>query len=153
MVEDRADAPAVLALEPVVELEALLDLVQPPRLAFERVGVATQLQTEVLGLEPKRGEALGQPVELGVDAPDRLGEPLGLGQQRSRAPLPRGGGDRLGTAGRRREQPVQRAQAPAFHHERVLIALARAERLDLLDLEREQVEIAVAGAGEPAELR
>ena len=42
--EHRGDAPAVLALEPVVEVEPLLDDVEPAGLRLERVGVAAQLR-------------------------------------------------------------------------------------------------------------
>jgi hypothetical protein len=49
--EHGRDAPAVLALEPVVEVEPLLDDVEPAGLALERVGVAAELSPQVLGLE------------------------------------------------------------------------------------------------------
>ena len=79
--EHRGDAAAVLALEPVVELEPLLDLVEPAGLGLERLGVAAQLRPEVLGLEPQGGQPLGERVQLGIRARDRLREPLGVGEQ------------------------------------------------------------------------
>ncbi len=58
------DAAAVLALEPVVLLQPLLDLLQPPRLGLERLGVAAQLATHVLGLDAQLRQPRGEPVEL-----------------------------------------------------------------------------------------
>ena len=113
MRQHRGDAAAVLALEPVVELEPLLDDVEPAGLGLERVGVAAQLGAQVLGLEPQRGEPFGQRVELGVGAGDGLGEVLGLraaGDPRVVA----AGRDRLRPRPSRREQAVELAQARAL---------------------------------------
>ena len=73
--EDGLDRPAVLALEPVEEGEALLDLVQAGArgaVLADRLPVAPQLPRHVVGLDRQRGEPRGQLVELGVHAGHRL---------------------------------------------------------------------------------
>ena len=97
-------AAAVLALQPVVQLEALLDHVQPAGLGLERVRVAAQLCAEVLRLEAQGGQPLGQGVELPVRAGDALREALAA-CQRARPP----------PAGRRpaRSPPPRRPRRPA----------------------------------------
>src|SRR5207248_8613965 len=58
--QDGLDAPAVLSLEPVVLLEARLDLLQSPGLGLERGGVAAQLGAEVVGLDSQRAQPFGE---------------------------------------------------------------------------------------------
>ena len=154
--EHRGHAAAVLALEPVVELEPLLDHVEPAGLGLERVGVAAQLRAEVLGLEPQSRQPLGERVQLGVRA--RAPAPA------SRSALGEQGRDADPSARRRsaRSPPPPRPRRPAGRPARAG-ARARAasepfsssvgsERLDLLDLERQQVQVAVARAGALAQL-
>ena len=150
--EHRRDAAAVLALEPVVQLEALLDHVEPAGLGLERVGVAPQLRAEVLRLEAQGREPLGQGIELRVGARHGLGEALGPREQRGHPRLVAARRDRLRPGARGGEQAVELAQPRALRHERRLLLLARVELLDLLDLERQQVEVTVARAGALAQL-
>ena len=101
----------MLALEPVVELEPLLDHVEPPGLGLERIGIAPQLRAEVLRLETKRREPLRQDIELRVGAGDGLGEALGPREQRGHPGIVTARRDRLRPGPRGREQPVELAQA------------------------------------------
>ena len=142
----------MLALQPVVLLEPLLDLLQAPRLGLERVGVAAQLAAQVLGLDPQRRQPAGQLVELRVDPLDRPGELLALGQQLRHAAVARRRGDRLRPAARGGQQPVHLSQPLPLAVQRRALLLGGFERLDLLDLEREQVEVAIARAGALAQL-
>ena len=96
VLQHRGDAAAVLALQPVVAVQALLDLLEAPGLRLERLVVAAQLASEVLGLETQRPHALRQAVERRIDAGHPLGQPLGLrehdrrpGGVALRAPAPR----------------------------------------------------------------
>ncbi len=141
----------MLALEPLVQLEPLLDLLEPAGLRLERFGIAAQLGAEILGLEAQGREPARDLVERRIDARHGLGEPLGLGEQQRDAAVAVGG-DRLGAAARRRDQAVHAAQPLALRAELVTLALARAERVDLVDLEAQQPEVAVAGAGTLAQL-
>jgi hypothetical protein len=69
--EHRLDRAAVLALEPVQGLEALLHLLQPPRRRVHPLGVGTQLRAEVAQFHRGRAGPLGQGVEPVVDALER----------------------------------------------------------------------------------
>ena len=83
-----------------------------PGSASSALGVAAQLRAQVLGLEPQRGEPLGQRVELGVGAADALGQPLGLGRAaaaRRASPAPA----RSPRRRRRRPPAARRARAAA----------------------------------------
>ena len=152
MLEHRRDAAAVLALEPVVGVEPLLHLLEPAGLGREPQLVAAQLARQVLRLDPERAQARGERVELGVDAGDGLGQPLGLGEQRGGP-----GGialrrERLRTARAGGAQAFQVAEPVALGHELGLLRLVRRERLDLADLEDEQVEVALAVAHAAAQV-
>ena len=74
----------------------------------------------------------------------RGGQALGLGDHVGRAPLATRRRERLGPAAGRRQQAVHLAQPVALGQERGLLVLAWPELLDLVDLEGEQIEIAVA---------
>ena len=150
--EHRGHAAAVLALEPVVQLEALLDDVEPAGLGLERVGIAPQLRAEVLRLQAKCREALRQDIELRIGSRHSLREVLGPRQQRGHPRLVAARRNRLRPGARGGEQAVQLAQARSLRLERALLLLARVELLDLLDLERQQVEVTVARAGALAQL-
>ncbi len=152
MGEHRGDAAAVLALEPLVGLEPLLHLLEPARLRLERVREAAKLAAHVLGLDAQGGEPCGELVESRIHALDRRREPLRLRQQLAHSTLSGGRGDRLRPAARGCKQTVHLPQAPALCDQLLLLLLARGERLDLLDLEGQQVEVAVARAGALAQL-
>ena len=117
VLEHRGHRAAVLALEPVVAVQALLDLVQPLGVRVQPLEVAAQLDAEVLGLDPQRPQPLGQRVHGRVGAGHAVGQALGLGQQRGRA----GGVGVVGRDGlraRRRggAQAVDLAQPAALGH-------------------------------------
>ena len=142
----------MLSLQAVVGLQALLHLLEAPGLGLQALGVAAQLGAEVLGLDAQPGEASHQLVELGID-PRHAGSELFCGRERlGRAPLPRLGGEGLGPAAGGGEQAVHPAQALAFAEQSRLLVLAGVEGIDLLDLEGEQVQVAVAAAGALAQL-
>ena len=63
------------------------------------------------------------------------------------------GRKRLGGAAGRCTQSVEVPQAPAVGAQLRVLVLARRKRVDLLDLEREQVEVAIARPGELAQRR
>ena len=63
------------------------------------------------------------------------------------APLSRLGHERLGAGPGRGAERVQAAEPLALGERALLVLGARIELLDLADLEREQVEVAVARAG------
>ena len=148
MREHRLDGPAVLALQAVVLLEPLLHLLEASGLGLERLAVAAQLGTQLVGLDPQRAHPLGERVELRVRARHAVGEPLGLGQ-RGR------GAHSVGVAGRERLRPrpgggaerVEAAQAPPLDREPFLLLDRRLQGVDLLELVGEQVAVAVARAG------
>ena len=134
--QHRRDAAAVLALEPVVLLEPLLDLLEPPGLGLERLRVAAQLAAHVVRLDAQRREPLGEPVQLAGRRP---------------RPLRPAARPRPAAAPRRPRRPTARSPRPpppARPAARPSAAAARArrpaprarprvglERLDLLDLE------------------
>ena len=107
VLEHRLHRAAVLALEPVVAVKALLDLVQPLGVRVQPVQVAAQLDAEVLRLDPQRPQPRRQRVHGGVGPVDAGGQPLSLGQQGGRA-------GRIGVVGghrlraRRRPRPAGR---------------------------------------------
>ena len=142
----------MLAFEPVVQLEALLDDVEPAGLGLERVGIAPQLRAEILRLQAQGGEPLRQGIELRVGARHGLGEVLGPREQRGHPRLVAAGRNRLRPGARGGEEAVELAQARALRHQRPLLLLAWVELLDLLDLERQQVEVTVASSGALAQL-
>ena len=88
----------------------------------------------------------GQLVEGRVHAGDGAGQPLGLGQERAHAGLAALGRDRLGAPAGGGHERVEAPQPLALGQQVGLLALARPDRLDLLELEAQQVELAVAGA-------
>ena len=143
--QHRLDAAAVLSLEPVVLLEARLDLLQSPGLGLERAGVAAQLGAQVVGLDSQRAQPFGECVELGIRAGDRGREPLRLRERRSGARTLAGlRRDRLRPRSGCRPQTVELAQPAALAAQPLLVVGRRTERLDLVELEREQVAIAIA---------
>ena len=150
VLQHRLDRAAVLALEPVVDVQALLHVVQPLGIGVEPVEVAAQLRAQVLGLDPQAAHALGERVQLGVGAGHAVGQPLGLRQQ-GRGAGPVVGRDRLAARGRRGAQAVDLPQPPALGLQTGLLLGGGRQLLDLLDLEREQAEVAVAAAGAVAQ--
>ena len=128
-----------------------------PGLRLERVGVAAQLAAEVLGLDAQRREPLGQRVELGVDARRRrrpAARPAASSVGRPPSP-PRGAIASAPPPAAASRPSIWRSRSRSASSEALLV-LARVERIDLVDLEGEQVEVAVARArslaqvGQPA---
>ena len=79
--EHRLDRAAVLALEAVEQRQPLLDLVEPAGRRLDALAVAPQLARQVVGLDGERLRAVGQRVELRVDAAGGL-ERRGRGRER-----------------------------------------------------------------------
>ena len=152
--EHGRDRAAVLALQAVEQREALLDLVEPAGRRLDALAVAAQLAREVVGLDGQRLRAVGQRVELGVDAADRLERRRRGGEGR------RGAGGRVLVARRRRRRrpaaaPISASRCRSRSRsaaQRLLLGLARLRAVDLLELPLEQVELAVARAGPRAQL-
>ena len=150
--ENGPHGASVLSLEPLDRVQPLLHDLESLGIRVERGEIAPQLAAEVLRLDPQGTEASYQLVEIGIGSCDRVGHALGLRQQHRHARclgvirsdgLAAGPGD--GT------QAVDLAQPLALRGQRLLLFLGGRERLDLLQLEPQQVEIAVAGAGRVAE--
>ena len=150
--EDVGDRAAVLALQALEHGQALLGGLQRARIAVEALGVAQQLAGQVVGLVGQRAPPLGQRVEPGVDARHAV-EPSAAGGQERDDARPVLGRHRLRGAQRRGAQRLEVAQALARAEQLVLLVLRRVGRLDLLQLEGEQVELALARAGALAQLR
>ena len=145
MREHRGDRAAVLALQPVEHAQALLDGVQAPGLAVERLGVGAQLAGDVVDLVDQRLPALAEGVERGVDAL-RAQQPAAAARQQAGDPALVGAG-RLGGGQRGAAQRLDVAQPLALGAQRAGLLLGRLGGLDLGELEVEQVELALARAG------
>ena len=124
------------------------------RLGVEPLGVAAQLGREILRLDerarasapPGRRAAGSTPSSASSSARRR-------GQQRRRAAVAVVGRDRLGAPGQRAPRAApRRGAAGRARPSSARLLLARAGRLDLRELELEQVELALAGAGTLAQL-
>ena len=150
--EDLGDRAAVLALQPGEQGKALLDLLQRRRTAsfaavcFELEQVGAQLLAEVFGLVAQCLKPLGHGFEPCVDPCDTLELSLGLREQ-LRDPSPTFRRDRLRSSRRREPERVEVAQPVTLGDEACLFLLTRGDRFDLVELEREQVELALARAG------
>jgi hypothetical protein len=59
MGEDRVDRAAVLPLQPVEDVESLLDLLQAPRLRVDAIEVPAKLVCQIPELDPHRPRPLG----------------------------------------------------------------------------------------------
>ena len=151
MLEHRRHRATVLALNPVVRVQPLLHGMKALGVGVQALQIAAQLGGQVLRLDPQAPHSLGEDVQLGVGSLHRLRRPLGLRQQRRRARAVLGR-DRLAPGRSRGPQAVHLAQAVALGSERGLLVLGRGELLDLLDLEGQQVQVAVARARAPAKL-
>ena len=151
MREHRRERAAVLALQALERVQARLDLLEAPGLALDRLGVAAQLGAQVVGLQPQAAQALGQGIELRVHAGHTVEQPLALGEQRARPALAGIRRQRLGATRGRRAQRVEVAQPAALGLEVAVLAVAQLGRLDLAELPLEQVELAIARAGELAQ--
>ena len=144
----------MLTPQAVILLESLLDLLEPAGRRLEAARVAPQLHAQVLGLEAHRPQALGECVELRVGARHGFREPLGLAECARDAFVPAAlRRDRLRPASRGRSQPVELAQPAALGRQSPDFLDRGPERLDLVELEREQVPIAIARPRPGAERR
>ena len=141
MREHGGDRAAVLPGQARVGGQALLDLLEPAGRRFDRVLVAAQLGGEVLGLDTQAPQPLPERIELGIDAGGGVERRLGRREQRGD---PGVGADRLRARQRRAPQCLEVAQAPALGLQGALVLLGGVERLDLAELERQQVELAFA---------
>ena len=149
VLEHRSHAAAVLAGQAGVGAETVLDLLEAAGRGLHGLLVAAQVAGHVLGLDPQGPQALGQRVELGVDARGRVERRLGRGQHGRRAGVAAG---RLGAGQRRHAQGLEVAQALSLGHQRALVLLGGLELLDLAQLVGEQVELALARARALAKL-
>ena len=136
----------MLALEPLEQRQALLDLVQPPRRRVHGLAVAAQLARQVVGLDREGARAIRQHVERRVDAADRL-QGLRRARERARGALAALGRDRLDPARGGQAQPLEVAQPLALGGQLVLLGVARRGGVDLRQLPLEQVELAVTRPG------
>jgi hypothetical protein len=139
----------VLALEPVQQREALLDLVEAARGRLDALAVGAQPRGEVVGLDRQRRHAVGQRVQLRVHAAHGLERPRGARDRYGGALVAR---HRLHAARSGGEQRLEMAQALSLRGERRLLVLARGRVVDLLQLPLEQVQLPVARAGAGLEL-
>ena len=153
MGEHLGDPATVLSLQAGEQRHPLFDLFEPAGRRLERGDVGAKRNARVLDLVPERRDPLGQPGELGVD--------LGGGgqlrrrgsEQLGRATVPVLGRDRLGAAERRAPQRLEVPQPLPLDRQLGRLILARRDALDLVELEREQVELALAAGGELAQIR
>ena len=148
--EHRRDRAAVLALEPLEHREALLDGVQAAGLGVEALGVRAQLAGDVVDLVEQGLPALGERVECGVDALGAQQAAPGGGEQARDPDLV--GARRLGRGERCRAQRLDVTQALAFGAQVGRLLLAGLGGIDLRELEVEQVELALARAGQLPQL-
>jgi hypothetical protein len=146
VLEDRLDRAAVLSHQPLDRVEALLDLLEPSGLGLYPVQIGAQLTRDVGELDGQRAGALGDRVEARVDAVDGAEQRLGLGKQRGRPAGVVLAGHPAERAARRGAQGLGVAQALALRGQIVLLLGVGARGLDLLELEAQQVEIALARA-------
>ena len=153
MGEHVGNRTAVLALQAGEHREPLLDLLQAPRRALELERVRAQCGAELLGLVTERLGALGQPGKLWVDPRRHRQLRGGVREQLGRPSAPVVRRDRFGPGGRRGPQRLEIAQPISLDGQFRLLLLGRRHALDLVELEREQVELAFAAGGELAQLR
>ena len=144
VLEHRLHAAAVLALEPVVGVEPLLDLLEPPRLAARarsRSGAARRP-----GRRPRSAARSGaRPARRAPrPRPPPGGEPLGLGQERRGARASSDSGAIASAPPARPRAGPRGGAAGRAPRQRRLLGRVRLERLDLADLEDQQVEVALA---------
>ena len=151
--EHVGDRAPVLSLESREHRETLLDLLEPSRRCLELERVRAQGATQVLGLGAKRLGALGQARQRRVDARGDREPPGGVREHLGGATGPVLGRDRLRGAGGRAPQRLEIAQTVALHDQLGGLILGGRHALDLVELEREQIELALAAGGQLAQLR
>src|SRR5262249_27418768 len=128
MVQDRLDASAVLASQPLDHDEALFDPVEPRPLAVEllrlqALRVVAKLAGQLSGLDHERTQALAEAVEARIHAREGIqlrrgpGEPVG-GTGRLR----RLGGKRLHAGAGGRAQRARLAQPLARRYQLLVLA-------------------------------
>ncbi len=139
-----AIAAAVLALQPGEQREPLLHLLEPARRSLDPVQVGAELAAQVLRLVYERLEPLGQWLQRPVDLGRRL-ERASRRAQQLRHPGTGLGGDRLGRLRGGAAQSLNMPKPVPLPHQPLRLLLARADRLDLAQLERNQVELSLPG--------
>ena len=121
-------------------------------LARSRSAVVTQLAGQLLGLDHERAQTLGEHVQARIDAGERVQARRSAREQRHRAGRLGGvGGERLGPGAGGGAERVEPAQALAGGQQLVVLALLGRGGVDLRQLVLEQVELALARAGELAQ--
>jgi hypothetical protein len=159
VLEHARDASAVLAHQPLDLRQALFYAVERERLPgvaaqLGLLAVGAQAARQIAGLDRQRAEALGHLIQTRIDAGKSLQRCVGGAEQRRDARrLPLVGGQRLRAGHRRRAQGVQAAHPLARREQLIVLALVGSRRVDLGELELEQVKLALARAGELAQLR
>ena len=151
--EHVGDRTAVLAHQPLGRLKTLFDLLQCAVLAGESFAVLAQLTREILRLDHDRAQPLGEPVQVGIHARDRVQACDDRREQRygawiltrvRREPLcavPGGGAQR-----------VRAAQPLASSQQTPVLGFVRCRVLDLGKLVLEQIELAPPRIGELAQI-
>src|SRR5436305_5584161 len=155
MPEHLLNRAAVLALQAGEHHEPLLDLLESPRpravAALHVDRVRAYLGTQIIRFVAKRLHALGDRTKPGVEPGNGLQSLRGLGEQLGdSAALPLGS-DSLG---RGRGGSVQRFDVPELlplARQLLGLLLARPRRLDLPELELEQIQLAFTRSRELAE--
>ncbi len=122
-----------------------------PGAASRALAGAAQLGRDVLRLDERSVQRVGELVERRIDAADVVERAGRRGQQRARAGAVLGL-ERRRAADRRAAQRLDVAQAPATAQQLLMLGRAGLDALDLVDLERQQVELALPRPGPLAQL-
>ncbi len=143
MGEHGLDRAPVLALEAVDDVESLLDLLQAARLPLDPLGVGPQLRGQLLHLDRDRPGTLGERVEGRVHSLLARQRRLGHRHRLRGAALAVVAGDRRDGLRCRPPQGLGMAQPLPLRGQLGLLGGIRLGRLDLGELEAEDVEVAL----------
>ncbi len=135
------------------DVEALLDLLEAARLGLDPLGVGAQLGAQLARLEREAAGALGQLVQRRVHPLLGAERRLGLRDGLRGASVPAVPGDGRERLGRGAAQGLGVAQARALGLQLGLLGRIGRGRLDLGQLEAQEVEVALASALALAQLR